>query len=216
MIDMNLGANGPRRLLCIGAHADDIEIGCGATVLSLIAKYPRLDVVWAVLSGDERRRTEARNSAALLLDLERKPENKILCGAFRDSFFPYDGGEIKTYFRDELANIEPDLVLTHSREDRHQDHRLVSELTWNTFRSHLIWEYEIPKYDGLVDLPNCYFAVKPTIVEKKVDYIMSSFASQGGKTWFDEETFRGLLRLRGVEAGVKYAEAFVARKITMS
>jgi len=204
------------RVLCVGAHADDIEIGCGATVLSLIASNPEMDVHWVVFSAPGEREEEARNSAGRFLEGARRAEVDVL--RFRDGFFPYEGGGIKDYFEDLKERISPDLIFSHQGVDRHQDHRLISELTWNTFRDHLILEYEVPKYDGGLRDPNIFVPAREEIRDRKVDLLMEGFPSQRGKAWFTPDTFRGLMRLRGVESAspTGYAEGFLARKVVLS
>ena len=201
-----------RRVLCIGAHADDIEIGCGATMLGLLAEHPGLEVHWVVLSANEQRANEARVSAQQFLSFGKAT---IAVEQFRDGFFPYQGAEIKEYFEQLKQTYAPDLIFTHYGADRHQDHRLVSELTWNTFRDHLVLEYEIPKYDGDLSTPNVYVAVPLSDRDKKLKVLRDAFTSQHGKHWFTDEVFSGLMRLRGMECASAsgYAEAFYGRKL---
>ena len=203
------------QVLCLGAHSDDIEIGCGGTILQLIATYPEISIAWVVLSASSpKRKAEALESAnALLSDVKHK---KIMVEGFRDSFFPYMGMEIKQYF-ETLKIIEPNLIFTHYRNDAHQDHQLVSNLTWNTFRDHLILEYEIPKYDGDLGNPNVFVNLAEDICEDKSRHILRHFKTQKQKHWFRKDTFTAVARLRGIESGSlgKYAEAFYCRKILM-
>jgi LmbE family N-acetylglucosaminyl deacetylase len=203
------------RILCIGAHSDDIEIGCGGLILSLI-KRCRVEVDWFVFSAPKGRDREARRSAAMFLTGAAR--TRVVLKRFRDGFFPFDGAKIKTEFEALKREVSPDLVLTHYRDDRHQDHRMLSDLTWNTFRDHWILEYEIPKFDGDLGIPNCFVPLSRTISERKVEYLHAAFGSQRGKHWFSAETFRGLMRLRGMEcrAPAGYAEAFYARKVRLS
>ncbi|HEX3213899.1 MAG TPA: PIG-L deacetylase family protein [Actinomycetota bacterium] len=205
----------PPRLLAIGAHADDIEIGCGATVLRLVAEHPGLSVDWLVLSGHGDRAGEAADSAAAFL--AGAGATRVMVEGFRDGFFPYDGGAVKERFERLKAEVAPDLVLTHRLEDRHQDHRLVAELTWNTFRDHLILEYEIPKYEGDLGQPNLYVPVGQEHGERKVELLRKCFPSQAGRSWFSDDTFWATLRLRGIECNApgRYAEAFQARKLIL-
>lgn len=203
-----------RRILCLGAHSDDIEIGAGATVLRAIRENPDVDVTWCVLSGSQVRREEARHGAEYLLG--PRTARSIILRDFNDSYFPEQRQTIKQFFEQSLKSVDPDLVLTHTRHDAHQDHRLVNELTWNTFRSHQIWEYEIPKWDGDLMQPNLYVPLDPEDVASKIKVLREVFASQRGKHWFDEETFRGLMRIRGLESNARYAEAFVARKFVVA
>jgi LmbE family N-acetylglucosaminyl deacetylase len=207
--------HGAPRVLCVGAHSDDIEIGCGGTILRLIAAYPELEVRWVVLSGDERRAQEARCSASLFLaDVAHA---NVTTRTFRDGFFPYVGGEIKTFFEQLKGEPSPDVIFTHSRADRHQDHRVVADLTWNTFRDHFILEYEIPKYDGGLANPNFFVPIDDETRSRKIEYLMRAFGSQRDKRWFTEDTFSGLMRLRGVEcaSSVGSAEGFVAQKVVL-
>lgn len=208
------GTTGPLQVLCVGCHSDDIEIGCGGSVLRLLSEPRPVEVTWLVLAGGGSRKVEAEKCARGFL--RGADSSDILIEDFRDGFFPYDGAAIKTYFERLKETVSPDLVFTHQRDDLHQDHRLVSELTWNTFRDHLILEYEIIKYDGDIGVPNFFVHLSEETVQSKVDLLLEHHASQAGKDWFDEETFRAIMRLRGVEsrAPQRYAEAFYARKVT--
>lgn len=203
------------RVLAVGCHADDIEIGCGGTLLALTRPRPDLRVTWVVLAARGVREQEARESAAAFLGSVRSIDVQV--HGFRDGFLPYVGDEVKEIF-ESLKPVDPDLVLTHTRDDRHQDHRLACELTWNTFRDHLILEYEIPKYDGDLGTPNVFVPLAEEVVDEKLALLREHFPSQRGKHWFDDEVFRGLLRLRGVEAAspTRYAEAFTCRKLVLA
>ena len=203
-------------VLCIGAHSDDIEIGAGGTILHWITSGAIIDVHWCVLSAAGARSNEAEASAAAFL--EGAASAKVELAAFRDSYFPYQGGELKDWFVELKSRVDPDIIFTHNREDAHQDHREVSLLTWNVFRRHLILEYEIPKWDGDLGHPNGYIPLKAKILERKIELLMAHFGTQRSKDWFDAETFRGLGRLRGVEcrAVEGYAEAFTLRKFLLS
>lgn len=203
-------------VLCLGAHSDDIEIGAGATLLSMMDRGIRLQVHWCVLSGAGDREEEARASAANFLAKATSTQVEVM--AFRDGFFPEQGHAIKSWFEELKRRANPDLILTHRRNDAHQDHRQVSRLTWNTFRNHCILEYEIPKWDGDMGQPNLYMPVSSDTLQRKVDLLISHFGSQRSKQWFDAETFFGLARLRGIECGAseRYAEAFFAHKLTLS
>lgn len=202
-----------RQVLCLGSHSDDIEIGCGGTILKLIDSYPGLTIYWVVLGASGEREREAYKSACSLL--EGIDQKKVIVKGFRDGFFPYIGMEIKEYFEELKQLVSPDLILTHYRHDRHQDHRLVSDLTWNTFRDHLIWEYEIPKYDGDLGSPNIFVHLNETICHKKLRHLFEHFSTQANRGWFTEDTFLSIMRLRGIESNTleKYAEAFYCRKI---
>jgi LmbE family N-acetylglucosaminyl deacetylase len=202
-------------VLCLGAHSDDIEIGVGATLLSMIARGVRLEVHWCVLSGaGERQREEEASAADFLV---QAASAKVEVGAFRDGFFPEQGEAIKSWFEQLKERANPDLIFTHYRDDAHQDHRQVSRLTWNTFRDHTILEYEIPKWDGDLGQPNCYMPVSASALQRKIELLILHFGSQRSKQWFDDETFRGLARLRGMEcrAPERYAEAFFGRKLVI-
>jgi len=205
-----------RRILVIGCHSDDIEIGCGGTLLTLADSGPDLEIDWVVLAAAGARGDEARASAAAFT--EGIATVRVEVHEFRDGFLPYTGGEVKQVFEDLKSHVDPQLVFTHAGYDLHQDHRLASELTWNTFRSHLILEYEIPKYDGDLGRPNVFVPLTEAIVERKLALLERQFATQRGKHWFDRETFIALMRLRGMEsvAPERFAEAFTARKIVVS
>lgn len=200
-------------VLCLGAHADDIEIGCGGTILTLLEVEPPLTVTWVVFSAEGPRSDEARHSAESFL--AATPRRQIIIKSFRDGFFPYTGAQIKDSFEELKTTISPDLVFTHYRHDLHQDHRLIAELTWNTFRDHLVLEYEIPKYDGDLGAPNLFVPLDGSLCQRKMDTILTTFKTQQGQRWFSEELFRSLLRLRGIECNApsNYAEAFYARKL---
>lgn len=201
-------------VLCIGAHADDIEIGAGATILGWIAAGVRVRAHWCVLSGSRQRADEAEASAAAFL--AGAEHRTVELADFRDSYFPDQAGDIKGWFEALRARVEPDIVLTHRRDDAHQDHREVNRLTWTTFRNHLILEYEIPKWDGDLGQPNLYIPVTRAALDRKVELLQVHFSTQRSKDWFDAETFAGLARLRGMEcrATEHYAEAYFLRKVT--
>jgi len=205
----------PLKALFLGAHSDDIELGCGGTILSLLEQGQELEVWWVVFAATPERRLEAERSAEIFLRGAVKKE--IVVKDFKESFFPYIGSEIKVCFEELKRTISPDVVFTHFRDDLHQDHRLISELTWNTFRDHLILEYEIVKYDGGLGSPNVFVHLSEEVCAKKMKYLMENFQSQRSHRWFTEETFRAILRLRGVESNApeKYAEAFYCRKIVL-
>jgi LmbE family N-acetylglucosaminyl deacetylase len=209
VLKLELGAATGLRVLAIGSHADDIEIGCGGTLLRLAQEVETLELHWVVLSAEGERADEARAGAAAF-----GAEAEVL--GFRDAFFRY-GGEVKEFFEELKGRVEPDLVFTHHDADRHQDHRLVAELTWNTFRDHLILEYEIPKYDGDLGAPNVFFQLPEDVARRKVELLLDSFPSQREKRWFTEDLFMGLMRLRGMECNAPsgLAEAFYARKLSL-
>jgi LmbE family N-acetylglucosaminyl deacetylase len=217
MIHLNLDSapGGALRVLCLGCHSDDIEIGCGGTILRLREQYPSCVFHWVVFSAIGIREAEAQRG------MESFAGTKGLAGVvlkdFPDGFMPFAGGEVKTVFEDLKNTISPDLIFTHNRKDSHQDHRLIAELTWNTFRDHFILEYEIPKYDGDLGQPTVFVPLEAEICERKVRYIMDAFQSQRTKRWFREDTFLSLMRLRGMECNAPsgYAEAFYGRKIVL-
>jgi LmbE family N-acetylglucosaminyl deacetylase len=206
----------PLKALFLGAHSDDIELGCGGTILSLLEHGQELEAWWVVFAASPARRLEAERSAEMFLRGAVKKE--IVVRDFKESFFPYIGSEIKTSFEELKRIVNPDVVFTHFRDDLHQDHRLISELTWNTFRDHLILEYEIIKYDVGLGSPNLFVHLSEEVCAKKMKYLLENFQSQRSHQWFTEETFRAILRLRGIEANApeKYAEAFYCRKIVYS
>lgn len=204
----------PARLLCVGAHSDDLEIGCGGTVLSLVEANPGIEVTWVVLSAHGERVGEARRSAERLL--ERAGRVEVVVGEFRERFFPYDP-EVKEFFDGLGRRVSPDLALAPRLEDLHQDHRITAELTLNTFRDHLVLHYEIPKYDADLGVPNVYVPLAAGTARRKVEHLMAAFPSQRSRDWFDEATFWGLMRLRGVECRAPdgYAEGLYGRKMRL-
>jgi LmbE family N-acetylglucosaminyl deacetylase len=206
---------GGLKILCLGAHSDDIEIGCGGTILRLLSENGDVDVSWVVFGSAGRRNGEARASANRFLAGAKK--RRIILGTFEDGYFPYNGGAIKTFFERLKKRVSPDLIFTHYRHDLHQDHRLISELTWNTFRDHLILEYEVVKYDGDFGTPNVFVHLSPSVCDQKIDHIMGSFKSQRSKDWFSPDAFLSVLRIRGIESRApdKYAEGFYGRKLTI-
>lgn len=205
----------PYRLLCLGAHCDDIEIGCGGTVLRLVRELGDVSVTWVVFCSTEVRAREAAACAEKFLGAVR--EKRIVIKEYRDGFLPYHGGEVKDFFEQLKRECFPDIILTHYGEDRHQDHRLISELTWNTWRDHLILEYEVPKYDGDMGAPNFFVPLSESDCRAKVANILGAFTSQSSKHWFSSDTFLALARLRGMEscAPEHYAEAFYSRKVVI-
>ena len=217
MLRLTLGelSKPPRRILCLGAHCDDIEIGCGGTILRLLQEDPEREIYWQVFSSNPTRKREAIKSARLFL--ERAKSKKVVIRNHRDSFFPTLHPQIKMEFEKLKNEFIPDLILTHYRHDLHQDHRIICELTWNTFRDHLILEYEIPKYDGDLAQPNFFMPLEQAIYQRKIRYIMEAFVTQRTKRWFEQETFLAVMRLRGMEcvAPSGYAEAFYCRKLVV-
>ena len=218
MLDLKL--NLPRgrapRFLFLGAHCDDIEIGCGGTVMELLHTYPKAHIDWVVLSSEGPRAQEAQRAAKLLLRTAKSVTLHIK--DFRGAYFPSEAPAIKDFFETLKKSTAPDVIFTHQGTDLHQDHRIVAELTWNTFRNHFILEYEIPKYDGGLGSPSVFVPVSTATVRKKVDLLMKVFATQLSKSWFTPETFQGLMRLRGIECNAPsgYAEAFYSRKLVLA
>lgn len=202
-------------VLCIGAHSDDIEIGCGGTILNLIRTYANSTFNWIVFSAIGVRGAEAKKAAELFTGCNRL--ERLALKEFRDGFMPFAGAEIKQTFEELKQTTSPDLIFTHNRRDAHQDHRLLAELTWNTFRNHLILEYEIPKYDGDMGQPNVFSPLDDELCQAKLRYLMEAFPSQQSKKWFEKSTFHSLMRLRGMEccAPSGYAEAFYGRKLVI-
>jgi len=217
MIHLNLGKGAAQALqvLCLGAHSDDIEIGCGGTVLSFAEQYPGCVFHWVVFSAIGVRETEAKRAAEMFAGAAalRGP----LLKTFPDGFMPYVGSEVKAVFEGLKPSMSPDIIFTHNRKDAHQDHRLIAELTWNTFRDHLILEYEVPKYDGDMGQPSVFVPLPAQICQKKTRCILDAFQSQHSKRWFREDTFLSLMRLRGMECNAPsgYAEAFYCRKVVL-
>ena len=214
---LNLSYDGASDLnvLCLGAHCDDIEIGCGGTILRLAQQYPSCLFHWVVFSALGVRAEEAKQAARLFASSTRL--RGPLLKTFADGFLPFVGAEVKSVFEELKLAISPDLIFTSSRRDAHQDHRLIGELAWNTFRNHLILEYEIPKYDGDLGQPSVFVPLEAEVCHKKVGYVIETFRSQHMKPWFQESTFLSLLRLRGMEckAPSGYAEAFYCRKLVL-
>jgi LmbE family N-acetylglucosaminyl deacetylase len=205
----------PQRILCLGAHSDDIEIGCGGTILRLAQEFPNAVFTWVVFTGSGPRAEEARHAAELFAG--KAIGDGLLLKQFQDGFLPFVGAEVKAEFEKLKKIVSPDLIFTHNRRDSHQDHRLLAELTWNTFRDHLILEYEIPKYDGDLGQPSVFFPLESEICDRKIRFLTEAFVSQTSKRWFDPELFRSLLRIRGMECNAPsgYAEAFYCRKIAL-
>lgn len=202
-------------ILCLGAHGDDIEIGCGGTLLKLLAQWNSASVYWVVFSSTSERRAEVEDSARRFLGQNAA---QVVVENYRDGYFPYCGIEIKERFEALKRDVTPDLILTHHRADAHQDHRLIGELTQQTFRNHTILEYEIPKFDGDLETPNLYVELSGEVVDRKIRHLLEVFASQHSKHWFTDETFRSMLRLRGIECRARngYAEGFHCRKLVLA
>lgn len=213
-LSFSVNAGGGLKILCIGAHSDDIEIGCGGTILRLAEEHPGCEFHWVVFNAIGIRETEARCAAQLFAGSRLK---QPLLKGFQDGFMPYVGGEVKATFEKDLKQLSPDIVFTHNGNDAHQDHRLISELTWNTFRDHFILEYEIPKYDGDLGRPGFFVPLGREVCETKVRHLMDAFRSQQTKRWFQPDTFFSLMRLRGMECSASsgYAEAFYCRKMVL-
>ena len=206
-------SNSALEILCIGAHCDDIEIGCGGTVIVLQQRYPRCKLHLLVLTSTASRRQEAEAAAKALIKVSARGEMRIC--EFQDGLLPAHLSEVKAEFERMKKAIAPGLVLTHHGLDRHQDHRLVSDITWQTFRDHMIWEYEIPKFDGDLVTPNMYVPLSSALAQRKINLIMRAFSSQHAKPWFKAENLEAMMRLRGLEsrAASGYAEGFHCRKL---
>ena len=206
--------NGALKVLCLGSHSDDIEIGCGGTILRLAEQHSHCEFHWVVFSATSDRELEARQGAERFVGSHRL--RGLHLQAFQDGFFPFSGADVKRVFEN-LKAVSPDVIFTHSRTDAHQDHRLIAELSWNTFRDHLILEYEIPKYDGDMGQPNVFVPLESDLIAKKVRLLMEVFRSQQSRQWFEEQTFLSLARLRGMECNAPsgYAEAFFCRKVVL-
>lgn len=213
MMNLNLGRKSaePRIILCLGAHSDDIEIGCGGTLLQLRMSGAKLRFHWVVFSAEGVRLQEAREAAD---SFTSGSELRFVVKDYRDGFFPYVGAQIKEYFEELKGQVDPDIIFTHWQGDAHQDHRLISELTWSTFRNHFIFEYEIPKFDGDMGRPNAFIPLEESAYRNKTEKLCEVFESQRSKRWFERETFQGLMRLRGMESNAPsgHAEAFYVRK----
>jgi len=203
----------PLRLLCIGAHSDDLEIGCGGTIATWLETWSSVEVTWVVLTAVGDRAGEARRSARALL--RRAASVRLELGQFRDSFLPAQYAEVKQHFELLKQQVNPDVILTHCLGDRHQDHRVAAELTWNTWRDHLIYEYEIPKYEADLAQPNVYVPLTVRAAKRKTAHLEKYFSSQRSRAWFRAENFEALMRLRGLEcrASSGFAEAFHGRKL---
>ena len=215
MLRVVLGrADAPLEVLCLGAHCDDIEIGCGGTLLRILAERPGCSVHWVVFASTPEREAEGRASAAAFL--ERASRSRVVIQSFRESYFPQVAAEIKDAFERLKAEVKPDVVFAHHRADMHQDHRVIGELVWNTFRDHLVAEYEIPKYEGDLGAPNAFFPLPDSLARRKVELILRHFPSQASRSWFRAETFEAVMRLRGIECNAPegWAEAFHCRKLT--
>lgn len=213
-LNFSAKAEGGLRILCLGAHSDDIEIGCGGTILRLAKQYPNCEFYWVVFNAIGVREAEAKRAAQLFAGSGLKSQ---FLKTFQDGFMPFVGSDVKAVFESDLKKLSPDLIFTHNGNDAHQDHRLISQLTWNTFRDHFILEYEIPKYDGDLGRPSVFVPLDRDVCEAKVKYLMDAFQSQQTKNWFQPETFFSMMRLRGMEcvAPSGYAEAYYCRKLVI-
>jgi len=212
----NQDARKTLRVLCVGAHCDDIEIGCGASLLALQAGKPKVKIDWAILSGSAERRRETQ--AAMSMLVKPRARGELIFGDFHDGRLPAQYLEVKDFFESLKRRPAPDVILCHERDDRHQDHRMVNEMVWNTFRDHLVFEYEIPKWDGGLGQPNVYIHVTRSQAEAKVKALLQAYRTQSQRDWFSSETFMAMLRLRGIECRSPsgYAEAFHGRKLHIS
>jgi LmbE family N-acetylglucosaminyl deacetylase len=214
MLALNLTSPGPLKVLCLGAHCDDIEIGCGGALMTLQERHPAASFEWVIFTSEAGRADESRKAAAAI---HRGAKVNVDILGFRGSYLPYQGAEVKDAFEAVKGRIQPQLIFTHWLEDRHQDHRLIAELTWNTFRDHLVLEYEIPKYEGDLGHPNLFVPLGEAVIARKLDVLMTCFPSQQSRAWFTRDLFQAHLRLRGIECNATsgHAEAFHARKLTL-
>jgi LmbE family N-acetylglucosaminyl deacetylase len=213
MLNFLLNSSKPLNILCLGAHCDDIELGAGGTLLKIFDNYNINSVKWIVFTSNEIRKKEAVDSASQFV--RNIGNSNVVIHSYRDGFLPFMAAEVKDQFEELKKDFQPDLIFTHYRDDRHQDHRLISDLTWNTWRNHTILEYEIPKYDGDLGNPNLYVPLEEKYINSRNAALMEAFASQRNKHWFDDATFKALPRLRGMESATLFAEAFYARKILL-
>jgi LmbE family N-acetylglucosaminyl deacetylase len=211
MLGFKLNIDRPLNILALGAHCDDIEIGAGGTLLKLFDQNEIGAVKWVVFASNDIRKKEATTSANMFLDNVKRAD--VVIHSYRDGFLPFLAAEVKDTFEGIKKEFVPDIIFTHYRDDRHQDHRLVSDLTWNTWRNHLILEYEIPKYDGDLGIPNFFVPLEARYIDKRNKILMEAYESQREKHWFDDDTFKAMPRLRGMESATTYAEAFYARKV---
>ncbi len=214
MLSLSPAAPGPLRILCLGAHCDDIEIGCGGTLMQLLSANPGSEVLWVVFCSNDTRALEARECARTFL--ENAGSCRVVIHSYRDGFLPYDGGPVKDAFEVLKKEFEPDIIFTHYLNDRHQDHRLISDLTWNTWRNHFILEYEVLKYDGDLGAPGVFVSLSDEVSSAKIDAIMKCYRSQSSKQWFKPDVFQSMMRIRGVESASRYAEAFYCRKMSLN
>jgi LmbE family N-acetylglucosaminyl deacetylase len=214
-LSLDVGEGARPSVLVLGSHPDDIEIGCGGTLLRLAELHPEAEVCWVVLSGDPVRVSEARASAEAFL--RGAARHRVIVQGFPDGFFPYEGAAVKAFFEELKRDVAPDVIFTHYRSDLHQDHRLVCDLTWNTFRDHLILEYEVPKYDGDFGVPNLFVPLPEPTVESKLTHLMEHFPSQHARPWFTRDLFTATMRVRGMECAspTRFAEAFYSRKAVL-
>jgi LmbE family N-acetylglucosaminyl deacetylase len=214
-LSFGAGASAPLRILCLGAHSDDIEIGCGGTVLRLLEERPGSSVHWVVFSATPEREREGRASAEEFL--AKAAHATVVVKQFKESFFPHVWADVKAFFEEIKRDFTPDVILCHHRHDLHQDHRVIAELVWNTFRNNLILEYEIPKFEGDLGAPSIYVPLGKAVAERKVELLLKHFGTQSKRLWFRPETFFGLMSIRGVECNAPdgRAEAFHARKIVV-
>jgi LmbE family N-acetylglucosaminyl deacetylase len=215
MLRLSLPGRDPLKVLCLGAHCDDIEIGCAGTLMTLQERHPGSTFEWVVFTREQGRAEESQRAAGMIHEGHAAANVEVL--DFRMSYLPWEGAKVKDHFEKVKQRFEPSVIFTHRLDDRHQDHRLVAELTWNTFRNHLVLEYEIPKYEGDLGQPNLYVPLDENVVARKLDMLMSCFPSQRSHAWFSRDLFQAQLRLRGIEcnSASRHAEAFHARKLAL-
>lgn len=204
---------GPLHVVALGAHPDDIEIGCGGSLLRLAESVPDLTAEFVVASGEPSRVEEARHAAELFLP---GCDVGVRAGDLPDGQFPAYWGDAKRLLEETARGRRADIVLAPCRGDAHQDHRTLAEIVPTVWRDHLVLSYEIPKWDGDLGRPSLYVPLSQELMREKVRRLHKAFPSQASREWFDDEVFLGLARLRGMECRSRYAEAFTTAKATLT
>ncbi|HZC28033.1 MAG TPA: PIG-L family deacetylase [Actinopolymorphaceae bacterium] len=214
MLPFHLGLRDDRpHIVALGAHPDDIEIGCGGTLLRLAESVPRLTAEFVIATGTPLRLEEARQGAELFLPGR---EVVVTSAELPDGRLPSHWEAAKELLEATARRGHADLVLAPSRGDAHQDHRTMAELSTTVWRDHLVLHYEIPKWDGDMSRPWLYVALTEEQLQEKVARLHKAFPSQVPHDWFDEGVFSGLARLRGMESRTRYAEAFTTAKSVLT
>lgn len=207
-------ANGaPLTVLAVGAHSDDVEIGSGGTLLTLAAALPEVRAHVVVLSATPTRAGEAQAGARRFLPGGRVD---VEVHDLPDGRYPGHWAGLKDRLEELARRVRPDLILAPRLDDAHQDHRTVARLVRTVWRDHLVLGYEIPKYDGDLPRPNLYVPLTAEVLQEKLRLLRTCFPSQADRDWFDDEVFRGLARLRGVESRCRYAEGFEVTKLVLA